>query len=58
MATPFIWGSYKIAMMPPAFPMSGMAAPMLSYAHVSTIVGDASQEFVLIRDVCAMWTQA
>jgi len=44
--------------MPPAFPMSGMAAPMLSYAHVSTIVGDGSQEFVLIRDVCAMWTQA
>lgn len=56
--TPYLWGEYTLAIMPPAFPMSGMAAPNLCYAHVSTIVGDGSQEYVIIRGGVAMWTQA
>jgi leukotriene-A4 hydrolase len=56
--TPYLWGSYTLAIMPPAFPMSGMAAPNLCYAHVSTIVGDGSQEYVIIRGGVAMLIQA
>ena len=29
--SPYIWGSYRIVIMPPAFPMGGMSNPMLAY---------------------------
>ncbi len=40
--TPFIWGTYNIVIMPPAFPMGGASQPMLSYLSQTTIVGDGS----------------
>lgn len=40
--TPFIWGSYRIVVMPPSFPMGGASQPMLSYISQTTIVGDKS----------------
>jgi leukotriene-A4 hydrolase len=40
--TDFIWGSYRIVIMPPAFPMGSASQPMLSYLSQTTIVGDKS----------------
>lgn len=40
--TPYIWGIYRIVIMPPAFPMGGMSNPMLAYTSQTTIVGDKS----------------
>ena len=42
--------------MPPAFPMGGMSNPMLSYTSQTTIVGDKSQEYVLVRNLAQSWT--
>jgi leukotriene-A4 hydrolase len=44
--------------MPNVYPMSGMANPMLTYTSQTTIVGDKSQEFVLIRNAAQHWTGA
>lgn len=40
--TPFIWGTYRLVVMPPSFPMGGASQPMLSYISQTTIVGDKS----------------
>jgi len=53
--TPYIWGVYRILVMPPAFPMGGMSQPMLSYVSSTCIVGDKSQEYVLVRNVAQSW---
>ena len=42
--------------MPPAFPMGGATQPMLSYHSQTTIVGDKSQEYVLVREIAQQWT--
>ena len=44
--------------MPPCYPQGGMANPLLAYTSQTTIVGDKSQEYVLIRNVAQMWTGA
>lgn len=54
--TPFIWGSYRIVIMPPSFPMGGASQPLLSFLSQTTIVGDQSQEYVLVRSVAQQWT--
>lgn len=57
--TPYIWGDfYRIVVMPPAYPMAGMANPLLAYTSPTTIVGDGSQEYVLVRDAAQMWMGA
>lgn len=49
--SPFIWGAYNIVIMPSAFPMGGASQPMLSFLSQTTIVGDKSQEYVLVREI-------
>lgn len=57
-STPYLFGSYRIVIMPNVYPMSGMANPMLTYTSQTTIVGDKSQEFVLVRNAAQHWTGA
>lgn len=56
MQTPYIWGNYTVVMMPPSFPEGGMANPNLNYASSTTLTGDSSQEFVLLREIVQSWT--
>jgi len=57
--TPYIWGpNYRVIVMPPVYPMGGMANPLLAYTSQTTIVGDKSQMFVLVRNIAQMWTGA
>jgi aminopeptidase N len=36
--------------------MGGASQPMLSYLSQTTIVGDKSQEYVLVREIAQQWT--
>ena len=56
MQTPYIWGNYTIVIMPPNYPEGGMSNPLLSYVSPTTIVGDKSQEWTLIREMAQTWT--
>ena len=42
--------------MPKAFPMGSMENPLLTFISQTTIVGDKSQEYVLVQDVAHQWT--
>jgi leukotriene-A4 hydrolase len=42
MQTPYIWGVYKIIILPPSFPLGGMENPLLTFASPTIIVGDKS----------------
>jgi leukotriene-A4 hydrolase len=41
MLSPFIWESFNLVIMPPAYPYGGMENPMLTYASPSILQGDA-----------------
>jgi aminopeptidase N len=56
--TPYIWGNYTIIVMPPSFPEGGTPNPLLCYTSITTITGDKSQEYVLVRTAAAMYTAA
>ena len=58
MQTPYIWGNYTIIVMPPSFPEGGTPNPLLCYTSITTITGDKSQEYVLVRTAAAMYTAA
>lgn len=48
---PYIWGNYTLLVMPPAFPMGGASGPLLAYISDTAIVGDKSQEYVIVREI-------
>jgi leukotriene-A4 hydrolase len=54
--TPYIWGTYKILILPPAFPFGGMENPLLTVASPTIIVGDKSEVFVSTHEICHSWT--
>lgn len=54
--TPYIWGDYTLVVMPPAFPEGGMSNPNLNYISATTLVGDKSQQFVILREMVQSWT--
>jgi leukotriene-A4 hydrolase len=54
--TPYIWGNYTIVIMPPSFPMGGMENPLLTFASPTIIVGDRSQTYVAVHEICHSWT--
>ena len=39
---PYIWGVYKIVILPPSFPYGGMENPLATFASPSIIIGDKS----------------
>ncbi|KRW98239.1 Armadillo-type fold [Pseudocohnilembus persalinus] len=53
---PYIWGSYKIVIMPPSFPFGGMENPLLTFASPSIITGDKSGTSVAIHEIAHSWT--
>jgi len=40
--TPYIWGEYKILVLPKSFPMGGMENPLLTFASPTIITPDKS----------------
>ena len=54
--TPYIWGNYTVIVLPPSFPMGGMENPLLTFASPTIIVGDKSQVYVAVHEICHSWT--
>lgn len=38
----YIWGDYKVLVLPPSFPMGGMENPLLTFASPTIITADKS----------------
>lgn len=53
---PYIWGPYKILILPPAFPVGGMENPLLTFASPSIIVGDKSSVDVANHELAHSWS--
>lgn len=53
---PYVWGSYKIVIMPPSFPFGGMENPLVTFASPSIITGDKSGVAVAIHEIAHSWT--
>lgn len=54
--TPYIWGDYKILILPPSFPFGGMENPLLTFASPTIIVGDKSSVDVATHEIAHSWT--
>lgn len=53
---PYAWGTYKIVIQPPSFPMGGMENPLLTFASPSIIVGDKSGVSVAVHEIAHSWS--
>ncbi len=52
----YVWGPYKIIVLPPSFPVGGMENPLLTFASPSIIVGDKSSVNVANHELAHSWT--
>jgi len=52
----YVWGAYKIIILPPSFPVGGMENPLLTFASPSIIVGDKSSVSVANHELAHSWT--
>jgi leukotriene-A4 hydrolase len=53
---PYRWARYDILVMPPSFPVGGMANPRLSFISPTIIAGDKSLVSVVAREVAHSWS--
>ena len=53
---PYVWGNYRIVILPPAFPFGGMENPLLTFASPSIMTGDGSGLGVVIHEIVHSWT--
>jgi len=54
--TPYVWGPYKIIILPPSFPHGGMENPLLTFASPSIIAGDKSAVWVANHELAHSWS--
>ena len=53
--TPYIWGVYKVLILPPSFPFGGMENPLLTFMSPTHIVGDKSSFSVFVHEINHSW---
>lgn len=53
---PYLWGPYKIIILPPSFPHGGMENPLLTFASPSIIAGDKSAVWVANHELAHSWS--
>lgn len=53
--TPYVWGVYKLLILPPSFPFGGMENPLLTFASPAIVVGDKSSVDVAVHEICHSW---
>lgn len=54
--TPYVWGTYKIVIQPPSFPIGGMENPLLTFASPSIMAGDKSGISVAVHEIAHSWS--
>lgn len=53
---PYIWGVYKIVILPPNFPYGAMENPLLTFASPTIIIGDKSGVSTANHEIAHSWT--
>ena len=53
--TPYVWGVYKVIILPPSFPLGGMENPLLTFMSPTHIVGDKSSFGVFVHEINHSW---
>jgi len=53
---PYVWGPYRIVILPPNFPYGGMENPLLTLASPFILVGDKSGVTVANHEIAHSWT--
>ena len=53
---PYLWGVYKIVILPPNFPYGAMENPLLTFASPTIIVGDKSGVSTANHEIAHSWT--
>lgn len=53
---PYVWGIYRIVILPPNFPYGGMENPLLTLATPYILVGDKSGVTVANHEIAHSWT--
>ena len=53
--TPYIWGPYKVLLLPPSFPYGGMENPLLTFANSALVSGDKSSFRLFVHELCHSW---
>lgn len=52
---PYIWGDYKIVILPQSCPFGGMEHPLLTFASPMIIVGDKSGVGIAVHEIAHSW---
>lgn len=53
--TAYVWGSYKILLLPPSFPYGGMENPLLTFANSALVSGDKSAFPMFVHELSHSW---
>ena len=54
--TPYIWGVYRLLVLPPSFPFGGMENPLMNFISPTVVTGTKSQVYVVIHEIAHSWT--
>ncbi|CED82437.1 leukotriene-a4 hydrolase [Phaffia rhodozyma] len=52
---PYVWGSYDVLLLPPAFPYGGMENPQITFATPTLLAGDRSLVDVIAHEISHSW---
>jgi leukotriene-A4 hydrolase len=53
--TPYVWGVYKVLMLPPSFPYGGMENPLMTFANSGLVTGDKSSFRLFVHELSHSW---
>ena len=52
----YVWGSYRVLVLPPSFPFGGMENPVVTFATPTIIAGDGSLVSLLAHELAHSWS--
>lgn len=53
--TEYLWGTYKVLMLPSSFPYGGMENPLLTFANSALVTGDKSAFRLFVHELSHSW---
>jgi len=52
----YVWGSYRVLVLPPSFPFGGMENPVVTFATPTIVAGDGSLVSLLAHELAHSWS--
>ena len=52
----YVWGSYRVLILPPSFPFGGMENPVVTFATPTIVAGDGSLVSLLAHELAHSWS--